>query len=548
MTNFLHFPDKLPGNYRQKCREVRFGNASTALWNLAKTSREGTMKTRMLVFVVPVLMVVLGWQGSLNAQCAPSGHIFNLEPRKNASFLSQFDQSLALLSNRSGSGNDLVVGSAEDARPLVSQSLTFNDAFYVGRDSSNCAAAVEGGMPLIQLGAQTLVAITINGPAVAADPAHDAFFFAAIYFAQSPDFSEVGVLKSTAADLLNTTNCPNGTLQNPVPCFEPLAGGADISPLNTLLFTPVLAVDQRKTGLGNGDVYVADVDSTSGQNQLAISACTNAKLVCGNPQFISLGQNDVDANPWIQVRPDGAVTVSYQHLIIDSKQNVILQYKFVTCAPKGAPNPPACGTPVVAAQPKNPAVDSGGETALFYNTRPTHVNRLESDSKTITTFLTFAVCEVPAIQSLFLCPKTGVVVTHSTDGKTWSPAEKVSTSPGQQFDGVMALDDSTQTVNIAYYSTEKDPDKLRTQVFLAQILPGSTSVSKPHQLTSAFYDAGIFGSFFSGYGDHIAVAAAGTGKIGESKVYVHFNGSPVDGSYNGHPFPIDTNTLTRFEY
>jgi hypothetical protein len=505
------------------------------------------MKTRILFFLAPILAAVLGGQ-ALNAQCAPSGHIFNLEPRKNANFLSQLDQSLAFLPNRSGGGNDLLVGAAEDTRPLYDASLIFNDAFYVGRDTSNCSAALEGGMPLIGLGVQTLEAITFSGPAVAADPAHDAFFFAAIYFAQSPDFSEIGLLKSTAADLLDTTKCPNGTLQNPVPCFEPFAGGADISPLNTFLFTPVLAVDQRKSGLGSGDVYVADVDSTSGQNRLAISACTNAKLTCGNPQFISLGQNDVDANPWIQVRPDGVVTVSYQHTIVDSRQNTSFQYKFVTCTPKAAPNPPACGTPVVAAQPKNPAVDSGGETALSYDTRPTHVNRLESDGKTITTFLTFAVCDVPAIQSLGLCPKTDVVVTHSTDGKIWSPLEKVSTSPGQQFDGVMALDDSTQTVNIAYYSTEKDADKVRTQIFLAQILPGSTSVSKPHQLTTAFYDAGVFGSFFSGYGDHIAAAAAGTGKSGESKVYVHFNASPVDGSYNGHPFPIDTNTLTRFEY
>jgi len=506
------------------------------------------MKTRILIFVIPVLMVVLSWQG-LNAQCAPSGHVFNLEPRQNASFLSQFDQSLAFLPNRSGGGNDLVVGTSEDARPLVSQSLPFfNDAFYVGRNSSNCTAAVEGGMPLIGLGNQTLFPSTNNGPAVAADPAHNAFFFAAIYFAQSPDFSEIGLLKSTAADLLNTTTCPNGTLQNSAPCFEPFAAGVDISPLNTFLFTPVVTVDQRTTGLGNGDVYVADVDSTNGQNRLAVSSCTNGRLVCGNPTFISLGQNDVNANPWIQVRPDGEVTISYQHLTVDSKQNDVLQYKFVICTPHGAPNPPACGTPVVAAQPKNPAVDSAGETALIYNTRPTHVNRLESDGKTITTFLTYAVCEVPAIPSLFLCPKADVVVTHSTDGETWSPAEKVSTRAGQQFDGVMALDDSTQTVNIAYYSTENDPDKVRTQIFLAQILPGSTSVSKPHQLTSAFYDAGIFGSFFSGYGDHIAVAAGGTGKTGESKMYVHFNNSPVDGIYNGHPFPIDTNTLTRFEY
>jgi hypothetical protein len=514
--------------------------AANAVWTY-KILGEEHMKTRILIFVIPVLLVVLGGQGSLNAQCTPSGHVFNLEPLQNASFGSQSDESLAFLPNRSGGSNDLVVGTAEDARPLYDQSLPSNDAFYVGRDSSNCAAAVDGGMPFIG----NFEAVPLGGPAMAADPAHDAFFFADIYFTKAPpDFSEIAVLKSTATDLLNTTKCPNGTQQNPAPCFEPFAGFADLSPLNTFLFTPVIAVDQRKTGLGSGDVYVADVDDDSvhGKNQLAVSACTNADLTCGKPAFISLGQNDVDANPWIQVRPDGVVTVSYQHTIVDSKQNVILQYLFLTCTPKGAPNPPACGTSVVAAQPKNPALGSGGETTRLYNTRATHVNRLESDGKTITTFLTYAACEVPEIPNviLSLCPKADVLVTHSTDGKTWSPAEKVSTNPGQQFDGVMTLDDSTQTVNIAYYSTENDREKLRTQIFLAQILPGSTSVSKPHQLTSAFFDGG--------YADHIAVAAAGTGQAGESKVYVHFNNSPVDGSYNGHPFPIITNTLTRFEY
>jgi len=60
-----------------------------------------------------------------------------LEPLQNASFDSQGAESLAFLPNRSGGSNDLVVGTAADARPLYDQSLPSNDAFYVGRDSSN---------------------------------------------------------------------------------------------------------------------------------------------------------------------------------------------------------------------------------------------------------------------------------------------------------------------------------------------------------------------------------------------------------------------------
>jgi hypothetical protein len=316
--------------------------------------------------------------------------------------------------------------------------------------------------------------------------------------------------------------------------------------LNTNPSNPSLAVDQRKTGTGSGDVYVAANLQTAGQNlQLTISACSNAKLICGQATTINdFGQFD-DARPTIQVRADGLITVSYQRMLTAG-----FQYKFVTCTPNGAPNPPTCGKPVVAAQPKRPAIGQGGETVTFINSRPMHVDRLEADGKTYTTFLIYADCDVPAIQTplVTFCPKTNVEVTHSTDGKTWSAAEKVSAAPGQQFYPVLALDESTGTVNIAYYSTENDFQKLTSQLFLAQILPGSTMVSAPHQLTTRLYDPQFFGSFFSGYGDHIALAAGGTGNAGESKAYVHFTGTPVDGIYNGRLFPIDTNTLTRFEY
>ena len=481
--------------------------------------------------------------------CTPNGNIFNVEPLQNASLLSQFDESVAFLVNGSGNGDDLIVGAAEDRRPLVDPSFPFDDVFYIGRNRSDCGASVDGGMPLISFNGQTFEAASITGPAVTADPAHKAFFFADLYLASAPDFGEIAVLKTTAADLLNTTNCPNGTVQNPVPCFEPFAGGVDISPLNTNPSNPSIAVDQRKNGRGSGDVYVAANLQTAGQLlQLTISACTNDNLTCGTATTINdFGSLDVDARPSLHVREDGVITISYQRLTSNGSGFL---YKFASCKPNGAPNPPSCGKPVLAAQPKNPAIGQGGETAAFINARPAHVDRLEADGKTYTTFMIYADCDVPAIQTplVTFCPKTNVVVTHSTDGNAWSPAEKVSRAPGQQFEPAMALDQSTGTVNIAYYSTENDAQKLTTQIFLAQILPGSTLVSTPHRLTTKLYDAQFFGSFFSGYGDHIAITAAGTGNPGQSKAYIHYTGTPTDGIYNGHLFPIDTNTLTRFEY
>lgn len=108
-------------------------------------------------------------------------------------------------------------------------------------------------------------------------------------------------------------------------------------------------------------------------------------------------------------------------------------------------------------------------------TFPKHVNRLESDGETVTTFLVYDVCEVPIddVPALFnLCPKTSVSVKRSTDGgKSWSPTRFVPNAGGQQFLSGVAFDASTATLNIAYYSTEKGPQKTRIQVFLAQVFP-----------------------------------------------------------------------------
>ena len=49
----------------------------------------------------------------------------------------------------------------------------------------------------------------------------------------------------------------------------------------------------------------------------------------------------------------------------------------------------------------------------------------------------------------------------------------MTTSPDQQFFGAVATDQSTETVNIAYSSTENDALQQHPQVFLAQVAPGA---------------------------------------------------------------------------
>jgi hypothetical protein len=185
------------------------------------------------------------------------------------------------------------------------------------------------------------------------------------------------------------------------------------------------------------------------------------------------------------------------------------------------------------------------------------VDRLEADHKTVTTFYIYDQCAVATYTAREVpqtCSKTQVAMTYSTDGgSTWSPIVPISPkTPGQQFLGNIALDESTGTVNIAYYSSQNDPLKLRTQIFLAQVPPGQTTVGAINQVTRQLYDGPTgFLQFDQGDPaaccDYIGVAAAGNGKSGQSHVYIHYTGS-VSGTFNGQKFPIYTNMLTKFDY
>jgi hypothetical protein len=129
----------------------------------------------------------------------------------------------------------------------------------------------------------------------------------------------------------------------------------------------------------------------------------------------------------------------------------------------------------------------------------------------------------------------------------------VSASAGQQFFGALALDTSTNTVNLGYYSTENDRFQLRPQVFLAQIAPGTTTVEEPHLLTSDFGDVQasppivIFGQPVA-FGDRIGIAANGTGVSGQSRAYVGFTWDSVFGIYAGVNSADVNNHLTNVQY
>jgi len=483
----------------------------------------------------------------------PNGSLFNLEPRPNA--VVQVARSIAVLPNPAG-GNNLVVAVGEDERTFENPApIISGDAFYVERTGSDCTPDFEGGLPGI-LNPNNLFVPNGSISAVA-DPARDQFFIVDQDFGGPPDENGVGIYQTTAANLNSTSACPSGTEFGTAPCFTTVAV-VNITGLNAILDNPQIAVDPRTAGVGAGDLYavVTERNSDNTTFHISLTACTNG-LNCGNAISISAKNEKNPDFAWVQVRPDGGITISYRNTTFPGVNKE--EIEFVTCTPAGAPNPPTCKTPVLVTTVKTPVFDTMiGDLPMRDHLYPRHVNRLESDGKTVTTFMTYDQCDVAVLQQNGggqpFCPKTDVVLTSSTnDGATWSSLTLVSSSPGQQFFGAIANDTSTGTVNIAYYSTENDFFQLRPQVFLAQVLPGTTSVGTPQLLTSAFADVQAtppisFDAQPPFFGDQIGIAVTGTGIAGESTAYVSFTWNSVAGTYDGVSSPDVNNHLTTFQY
>jgi hypothetical protein len=481
---------------------------------------------------------------------SPNGNLFNLEPRPNA--VVQTAQSVAFLLDRAGPNQDLVVATGTDMRGLAGST----DAFYVQRSNANCSPDFEGGLPFIinELGTFQ----PFGTPTVIADFMRDAFFIVDLRFATSPDQNGVGIVRATAANLLSPTACASGTESGSASCWT-TGAVTNITSLNQFLSSPHIAVDPRKAGSGTGagDLYtvVTQRVGTGLDSEISLTACSN-NLNCGASIAISARNLNADFG-FVQVRPDGLITISYRETTFPGVNPETIE--FVTCTPNGAPAAPTCGSPVVVTTENNPVFATLiGNVPMLDELYPRHVNRLESDGKTVTTFMVYDRCDVAVIPQLGaggnFCPKNDVVLTSSTNGgKSWNAPVKVTASTGQQFFATVALDTSTKTVNIGYYSTENDFFKLHAQLYLAQIAAGSTTAESPQLLTSDFADVQASPPISSptqpvGFGDRLGIAAAGTGAIGQSRAYVGFTWNSVFGTYGGVPSADVNNHLTDVRY
>jgi len=480
-----------------------------------------------------------------------SGARFNLEPRVAA--VPQQNAAADFILNGAGAGADLIVQTANDWRGAFASSTWDNSTsgYYVHRSTTaDCSVQFEGGLPSFTV--QGNIAMGVGDASVVADPTRGAFFMADMRFGTA---SGIGLFRASAANLLNPTNCPNGThleaqaascwMQTP-----PVLVNQVTQPFFSSQFN--LAVDERATGVGAGDVYIAANAYVASQSsdEVFVTACTNSTLKCS--PLVLLNNNDI-AFPYVQVRPDGLIAISYL--------GAGSQLYFVTCTPAGAPNSPVCGQPNAVTTIANALpTDSTGELTTPLNgidnfvvfTYPKHATRRESNGR-FTTFLVYDDCKnpynspPPPTPTPTICMDAEVNLTHSTDnGRTWSAPVSVDTASGHHFFPSIAVDHSTGTVNIVYYTTEGNAFHRYVRVFLNQIAPGSTAIGPAQQVTKAFAPMDISPGFQNLNQDdfHLGAIARGTGKPGQSHLYTSFNRTLVNGIYHGRPLPDKNNHIS----
>lgn len=500
---------------------------------------------------------------------AASGTRFNLEPRTDP--VPQNETAVDFLPGSGLSGGDLVVGGANDFRLLTSGTGTPGDfrgvfgmtnqtGYYVHRNgaaANPCSADFEGGFPSLKNPNGNGTLVGVGDPAVAADPARQAFFFADERAGLGETFdSAIAVFRTTAATLNNSTSCPNGTHSEAAArsCW-PTSILVDIGTIfSTLDIRPNLALDERAdgSGVGAGDLYVSGARASA--YSVFIAVCRNDLAACSSS--VKISGNDIADNPHLAVRPDGGITATYT-----ASTSTGLDIKWVTCTPNGAPSAPTCAaaTRITSESQILPYDPFGGGAGLaaaqfVVRTFPKHTHR--QDTNGTETYVVWDRCKVstsvtyPGITFHDVCADADLrMAASNNNGQTWTVAD-ADIGDQDQFQPWIGTDAATNIVNIVYYSSQSDSLQHRSKVVLRQILPGSSTpdpVGAAQTITSVGLDSAA-DPFLQGIyvGDYIGLSARAAS--GGSRAYIHYTHSAVSGTYNGAKDPEQNNHLSRFDY
>jgi hypothetical protein len=522
---------------------------------------------------------------------APAGALFNLEPRSGSPQLGirapQNEESVDFIPHGGVRGADLVIEGANDYRGVLDSGLNFQGAaepgtwglgvtgYYVHREGKDCGATFEGAFPHLTYPQSGETLFGQGDPAIAIDSARGLVYGADLRFGSTA--SGIGVFVSTSANLNNPAACPNGTHLLDANANDTVSAtcwpkgilvNAQPAP-STFIDKPHMRVDERSSGTGAGDVYLSwtNFDLVHGTSSIQITACRqNLSSVtdCSVPVAIS-GTDSQTQFSHISVRPDGVITVTYVDVIgIPTSYPFITRQqfdiKYVSCRASGAPSAPTCSSPLLVTSEKQPLAFGGFMAANYFrvSTYPTHDYRIKDRS--YEEFLSWSRCKTDpytivgsAYPVLFLvCSDADVVMTWSqTDGTGaplgWSAVAPLNDHEKDQVMPWVKTDHSSETVNVAYLSAEKDPFGHRLLVMQNQIPASGYSPSRPIELTTMpsepFDDPVLFGAFI---GDYIGMVAKGNDDSG--RTYVGSTSQFYKGAVNGVPAIDEDNVLIRLDH
>ncbi len=258
------------------------------------------------------------------------------------------------------------------------------------------------------------------------------------------------------------------------------------------------------------------------------------------------GSDTAAQSSYVQVRPDGGITITY---VQSSNSSSAVDIKYVACLAQGAPVSPSCAPPVLVMHETRPLTGSLIAEPFEVRTFPKHATRV--DGAVTQTFVVWDRCKVVPPPSMDFCPDAELLMRYTTNnGATWAGPISVDVGGGDQFFPAISADSFRKTINIGYYNNAVDPKfHHRMVVSLRQILPGTTTPTAPLQVTSTPNDPSsdlFFAGFFNG--DYIGLAVRGSGAVGGSRIYSGFTYNLRQGSYGGALAPQADNYLSRLTY
>jgi hypothetical protein len=470
--------------------------------------------------------------------CGPVGTRFNLEADAGtppAPFPApQQEESLDALASAGIAGADLVVEGSLDYRGAYGALAGSQFAYYVHRLGNDCTPQYEGGMPSVPdplVPGNTLIA-SGNG-VVRRDAVRGAFFLADRQGGAGT--AAIVVERTTVANLISATVCPDGT-HTDAQAHVCWPTAAVLNPHTSLVEDkPHMAVDERASGIGAGNVYVTATEfslANRAKSQIWLAVCTNTLSSCSSAVYVS-GSDQMPELSHVAVRPDGLITISY----INGGPGVGgHDIKIVTCTPATAPAAPSCGAPSLVANEPNSYQMLASQDFLA-TTYPKHAHR--SNGANIESFMVWEQCttSVFSYKDNFgtgqsrqsICPKSQLMLSESVNGGAWSTPRIIDPAKGDQFFAWIEADRTSGAIHIAYYTGENDYWSQRIQVKLATINPGGTfpeSVSGMKILTHpADNPAGdpLFGGMR--FGDYIGVVGLG------DRIYVGYHAHYIRGTF-----------------